>query len=521
MSGDDSGDSYGAFRCAFRGKNTGGCNNVDKMFTMNTFLLSLLLVMNLPTGDIIPDFSRVGYHYGDDAIPDVRVVKTLHAPDGGADASAMIQEAIDGMEGPGAILLKAGKYNVGKTIRICKSGVVLRGEGDKTVIYGTGRSMYDLVQIGTRTNRQLDSLSAADVLSDVVCGQMFVEVDRPEVFKRGDEVVIFRPGTPEWIHAIGMDRMKQVHSTVGIVVRQWQPKALNLYWERKVMKIEGNKVYLDNPVVMELEKRFGGARLMKCSAVRVGEIGIENMSFDCAYNHGLKDKQGRCIDENHAWSAISMYAAEHCWVRKVNASHFGYSLVHLRDLVKNVTVRDCSNMEPVSRVRGQRRYGYCLERCELCLVENCSSDKDRHGPVTQARTCGPNVFVNFTMTGALSDAGPHYKWAQGVLYDNVRTDGPLTVQDRGGEGYGHGWTGCSIWMWNCEAAKIVCQNVYDCHKNFCVGCIGEKTATLFPRTIDTPRPDGVWVSHGKHVKPASLYYQQLKQRRKEGVRIYE
>lgn len=47
------------------------------------------------TGDMIPDFSRVGYRWGDRAIPDVAVVETLTPPSDGGDATALIQQAID------------------------------------------------------------------------------------------------------------------------------------------------------------------------------------------------------------------------------------------------------------------------------------------------------------------------------------------------------------------------------------------------------------------------------------------
>src|SRR5689334_16749546 len=43
-------------------------------------------------GNIFPDFSRVGYYFGDKEIPDVAIVKTL-APSG--DAERQIQSAID------------------------------------------------------------------------------------------------------------------------------------------------------------------------------------------------------------------------------------------------------------------------------------------------------------------------------------------------------------------------------------------------------------------------------------------
>src|ERR1700749_4742674 len=65
-------------------------------------------------GNIIPDFSRVGYYRGDEAIPDVAVVKTI-SPTGENDGE-LIQTAIDELSKKelnkdgfrGAILLKKG-----------------------------------------------------------------------------------------------------------------------------------------------------------------------------------------------------------------------------------------------------------------------------------------------------------------------------------------------------------------------------------------------------------------------------
>ena len=62
-----------------------------------------------PTGDMIPDFSRVGYRWGDAEIPTVAVVATLTPPAGGADATTLIQSAID-KAGAGAIVLKKGAH---------------------------------------------------------------------------------------------------------------------------------------------------------------------------------------------------------------------------------------------------------------------------------------------------------------------------------------------------------------------------------------------------------------------------
>lgn len=87
--------------------------------------LAVTLPVEIPfrDGDSMPDFSRVGYRWGDVEIPSVKVVKTLTPPRDGADATGLIQEAIDQMDEPGAILLKAGTYNVSGSIHINRSGV--------------------------------------------------------------------------------------------------------------------------------------------------------------------------------------------------------------------------------------------------------------------------------------------------------------------------------------------------------------------------------------------------------------
>ena len=88
-------------------------------------------------GNIIPDFSRVGYYGGDRVIPGVQVVKTI-SPTGTENDETVIQAAIDELSKKpldknglrGAILLKKGTYKIPASIRIEASGIVLRGEGN-------------------------------------------------------------------------------------------------------------------------------------------------------------------------------------------------------------------------------------------------------------------------------------------------------------------------------------------------------------------------------------------------------
>lgn len=83
----------------------------------------------------IPDFSHVGYHSGERAIPHVPVKMTLSPVQG--DDTKRIQDALDRLGTlpidkvalRGTLLLKRGVYRVDGRLKIDHSGIVLRGEG--------------------------------------------------------------------------------------------------------------------------------------------------------------------------------------------------------------------------------------------------------------------------------------------------------------------------------------------------------------------------------------------------------
>jgi hypothetical protein len=117
-------------------------------------------------GNHIPDYSYVGYKNGEEALPDVEVVKEI-SPIAG-DNTAHIQAAIDEVEAlalnanghRGALLLLPGEYSVSGELIINSSGVVLRGSGDgedaasNTIIIGAGNIPDErtLIRIGTKQN---------------------------------------------------------------------------------------------------------------------------------------------------------------------------------------------------------------------------------------------------------------------------------------------------------------------------------------------------------------------------------
>ena len=469
--------------------------------------------------DVIPDFSRVGYHWGDDAIPDVPVRITLEAPVDGSDARASIQAALDAVQSPGAVLLKAGRYNVSDVLEIKRSGVVLRGEGDESILYSTSvKQIPTLIKIGTDTSPVYGERSEI-VSSYVAVGQMWVPVADPLMFAPGDVVFVYRPATDAWLDAL---HMREIAQNSSGTVAQWKAEDYGMYWERKVMAVQGNRVLLDNPIVMCIGGNgFGTGYLVKGSRERISECGIEYLSLDTRYD-ASKRKGSDYVDENHCWSAVTFAAAEHSWARGLSSRHFGYSCVSLDEGAKNISLKDCRSYSPVATIDGSRRYAFNMRHCQLCLIEDCCCDDDRHQFVTGARLSGPNVFPRCMAKKARNDAGPHQRWATGTLYDNVEVDGALNVQDRAGYGTGHGWTAVNFVLWNCTAKSICVQSPWATGQNWAVGCVGKKVAAARSYSDKLgPRPSGIWESEGVHVEPLSLYESQLKKRLDSGIRIFE
>ncbi|HEY4787260.1 MAG TPA: hypothetical protein VIH57_14475 [Bacteroidales bacterium] len=458
-------------------------------------------------GNIIPDFSRVGYHSGDKDIPDVPVVKILNAPVRG-EGQTLIQKAIDEVaqmpinsEGfRGAILLKKGIYNVPGTLNISSSGIVLRGEGDSdngTVIIASGTGQRNLLMISGSGNRKEETETRTRITDSYVpVGAFSFAVEDAGKFAAGDKIVVIRPGTDGWIKDLKMDQIVPRSGT-----KQWQAKDYNLHFERIITKIEGNRIFIDNPIVMAMEDKYGGGFICKYSFDgRISEVGIENILF--------KSEYASETDEDHGWTAVNFGSVENGWVRHVTARYFGYSCVFISVNGKYITVTDSKCMEAKSQITGGRRYSFNVNG-QMNLVENCETADGRHDFVTGAKVCGPNVFYHCKSIRTHADIGPHHRWAVGTLYDNIVTDGQINVQDRGNYGSGHGWAGANQVLWNCSAKEACVQNPWVSAKNYCIGEQGGKSAGRF-----RDRPDGEWVGYNKPgLEPVSLYVAQLKARK--------
>jgi len=460
-------------------------------------------------GNTIPDFSHVGYHHGNKEIPNVPILKTV-LPIPGGNADQIIQQAIneiaklplnaDGVRG--AVLLKKGIYRIAGNIKILQSGIVLRGEGDdldgtRLIATGTGkRALIEVLGTGSLSEIKDTRMRVTDAFVPV--GKKSLTLESTKGYNVGDEIVLLRPGTTNWINDIRMNAIMVRPGTL-----QWKPNDFDLHFERKITEIKGNTITLDNPVMMQIDYKYGGASIYKSSFEgRIREVGIENIRCESAYVNDT--------DEEHSWTGILFNKVENGWVRNITAKHFVYAGVSLDNSAKNITVTEAKCFDAKSIITGARRYSF-NNNGQQNLMMNLETSDGRHDFVTGARTLGPNVFYNGKASKTHADIGPHHRWAVGTLYDNITTDGEINVQDRGNWGSGHGWAGVTQVLWNCTVKRAAVQSPWSSGTNYSIGTIGEKHQGRLPG-----RPDGFWENQNrKGLNPQSLYMAQYESRRKK------
>ncbi len=456
-------------------------------------------------GDIIPDFSQVGYRHNSKPIPFVKVVTILSAT--GNNDQQRIQDAIDQLSGKpqdangvrGAVLLKKGTYLIPGSLKITASGIVLRGEGEETKLIATGRGKRKtIIATGQGKAQEVEHTRVKIIDQYVPVGAKSFHVASSQGLKAGDKIMVYRPGTAKWIHDLKMDEIEPGQGTI-----QWASDDYGLEFERTVTAVKGNKIFLDNPVVMAMEEQYGGGEIYRYTFDgRIAEVGVENLFCESEY-------QGD-TDEEHGWDAIFFDKIENSWVSNVTSRYFGYSCVNLGHGSRNITVRDSKCLAPKSQITGGRRYSFNNDG-QLNLFTGCYASEGRHDYVTGAKVCGPNVFYNCRSENAKADTGPHHRWAMGTLFDNIVTDGEINIQDRGNWGTGHGWAGVNQVLWNCTAGSAVVQDPWVSGKNYAIGLQGkEGTGRL------KGRPEGIWEGQNKKgLNPPSLYLKQVEDSRHE------
>ncbi len=284
-------------------------------------------------GNRIPDFSYCGYKASEQSIPDVPVKIVVPLTTG--DATLRIQSAIDYVAKlpidnngfRGAVLLQKGTYNIGGQLKIAASGIVLRGSGMNggTVLLGTGLGRETLIRINGKNDRTTGTeIKISDAYVPVNASKFQV---KNASFKTGDFITIHRPSTKNWISLLGTETFGGGVSALG-----WKPGERDIYWDRKIIGVNGNTITIDAPITTALDTTYGGGTVAKYTwPGRITNVGIENLTCESTFD------ETNPKDEAHRWMAITMENVMDAWVRQIVFKHFAGSAVDVLGTAKRIT----------------------------------------------------------------------------------------------------------------------------------------------------------------------------------------
>lgn len=449
------------------------------------------------------DYSTCGYHASETAIPDVANAVYVECGDG--DMHDILQKAIDYVSSlkpdkngrRGAVLLGAGTFNIDKPLRICASGVVLRGSGqDKTTIIKRGIDRGALLYIEGDM-----SISGGDTIAidgtKTPAGATTLTIASAKGLKTGDRIRIVRPSTREWIESLGCYDFGGDLDYTG-----WKPGDIDITWDRTIVSATGNSITIDAPITTTLDAKYGGGFVVTGhNRGEITECGVENMTLASEHN------QWNPKDEDHCWDAIWMDNTRDCWVRRVNFRSFAGSAVNIQKNTSRITVEDCIASEPVSEVGGWRR-GVFITRGQQTLIQRCVSRKGIHDFAAGFCAAGPNAFVQCEGEESLGFSGSIGSWAAGLLFDIVNIDGnDIAFKNLEQFQFGTGWNSANSMMWQCTGSTLWCYSPDADNRSSAHGCWGTLTG------------NAEWTSSNDHVHPRSLFYAQLEKRMGEGKAI--
>jgi len=456
-------------------------------------------------GNRIPDFSYCGYKASEQTIPNVDVKVVVPVTKG--DATLRIQSALDYVASlpvdangfRGAVLLQKGVYEVFGQLQINTSGVVLRGSGmneNGTTIIGAGTGRLALIKIlGRKNNGQIGGeLKITDAYVPVNATTFNVSSSLANRDLATTSIIIRRPSTKEWIKTLGTDEFGGGVSALG-----WKPGDRDIFFDRKIIKIDDKTITVDAPITTAIDSSYGGGFITFYDwSGRINNCGVENLRCVSTYDkNNLKD-------EDHRWNAINIENAEDAWVRQIAFENFAGSAVSVLETSKRITVEDCKSLHPVSEIGGQRRYTF-LTTGQQTLFQRCYAENSYHDFATGYCAPGPNAFVQCESHLPYSFSGAIDSWGSGILFDVVNIDGnALRFGNRGQDANGAGWAAANSLFWNCSAARI------DCYKPPTAQNWSFASWSQFSG-------DGYWAESNNSINPRSLFYAQLAQRLNKNV----
>ncbi len=414
-----------------------------------------------PKGDRIPDFSTVGYNYGNSPLPNapggyqVPVVVTLSP--GTGDQTDRIQTALDFIAARplvngfrGALLLKAGRWEIHSINRITvrASGVVIRGEGDHpltgTRIYAMGTT-NEQESGNTRNSRVIafdGNSNTVDTATRTLVDNVYVPAGTSVIpitghnFTVNQRIQVRWPGTVAWQKAslYKWDATADVDPAVTM--------------NRQIIAVTPDSITLDAPLTTPLDPDYARGYIVRVTTFgHITNVGISHCYLESTYANDT--------DENHAWNAVDFTEVEDGFMHNCTVRYFAYSIAYVNTSTRKITIDRCQVLDSISILQGGRRYSFVLTG-EMGLVSNALGRYGRHTFVINwPNAPGPNVFVDGVSLQSYNESGSHARtWNNGGLWDNIsELNASVGLQVKLER------PAANCVAWNCVTATITFENM--------------------------------------------------------------
>lgn len=477
-------------------------------------------------GYVLPDFSHAGYMGGDADIPEVANVKTVSAING--DNTAHLQAAIDSVGSMpltdgirGALLLRAGIYQINGTLNVPYDGVVLRGEGiGQTILKAVGDMPHQrdvlVIGAGKRIWGGSELSGTRQTIQDAVVpvGAMSFTITDGSQYTIGQAIIIYHPCSNAWLQAVDYGGVPYPDPTTpSDPDERWTTDMYPITYHRYIKKVNGNTITIDAPIFYTLRKSLSASYIY-----------VPNMN-GTIYGSAVEDltitiQSAGGEDENHAWNAVRFRSIENAWARDCEFIGFGQSGI-VTEACRRSTFLRCRAIDPVAITTGERKYCFnTYLHSQLNLFRECYAHGGRHNYISNGTSgTSGNVFLRCISDSALNVNEGHRAWTQGMLYDchseqHMVRPFTLGLYNRVAMGTGHGWAAVQSVLWNCDVdasyGTIGLQKPPTA-QNYAIGCRAKKI-TGKPINASDFTLGYVEGQNRTGLQPESLYEAQLRSR---------
>ena len=506
-------------------------------------------------GRYLHDFSFAGYHGGESEIPNItrNIIDITQAPysadkTGATDVTSLIQKALDdvGSAGGGVVYLPPGTYKVtandtlAYALRMSYDSTLLRGAGpDSTFVFNDQTNMRnkDIILIGGQTANWFDPAGpTTNILIDLASPTRIIPVASVSGFHTGDQVVLTATATNAFIDEHNMTGKWTASSIKGVA------------FLRRIDSIDAfnNFLFIDAPTRYFLKTR-DQARVYLVKK-QLAECGIENLSIGNTEspNSGFDENDylniGTDAYEVNASNAIELRNVVNSWIRNVhsykpigNADDFHVlSNGLLLNQCRFITI-DTSFLQK-SQYTGGGGNGnlYTLESND-CLIKNSRAGFGRHNFDFQYPYCNGNVILRCILDSSLYSSDFNRYLSMANLFDQCILNGDYfeSVYSPYGGSAVYGYTSTQSVFYNTygrfyHPGKSYIIDSRQFGNGYIIGTSGPAfTANVYPveglaneyyfNTQPIDFTEGI--GNGQDLTPASLYLDQLANRKKNGSEI--